>query len=138
MNQLAASFAALETLCAQQLGVTVYYVADAAATSNRKPLAIPGSIPGSWVQMEVVESSLGGQAENYTGELGANADVLTGEVPPTRIFVARASLFATPPTIDGRLIVKATGQNFAIENVDPAHELSDQPMMYRLACRALN
>ncbi len=140
MDLGAALFAGLENFTASRLGVSAYFVRGIANEINRGLLALPledEPVPATWKEIVLVETSTA-QAENFSGLLESNPDVLTGERPTERAFIVRQFYFAEPPTIDDRIILIATGQNLSIAGVDPESELEKSAMVYRLLCRVLD
>lgn len=139
MNPTAALFLGLQNFTASRLPILAYFVPGAVVAVNSKPLLIPEKpdpIPADWKEIALVETSVS-DAENFTGLLANNPEVLTGEIPSERAFIVRQFYFTTKPTIDDRLILRATGENFAITNVDSLAEIGDVPNVYRFICRAL-
>lgn len=140
MQFLDAVFTGLENFAASRLGIQAYFIPGASLTYNRQVLIIPtppDPVDNAWRLISLVETKLN-PAENFTGLLENNPDVLTGENPAERAFIVRQFEFNEPPTIDDRLILLATGQNFSISNVDSVAEIGATGIAYRLICRALN
>ncbi len=133
-----ALFTRLERFTATRLGMTAYFVPNAAFDNNRGTLAIPDKpdVPASWVEV-VLDEVEPTRAENFTGLLGSNPDVLTGEIPTERAFLVQAFYFTEPPTIDDRIIIQATGQNYSIAGVDAVNEIGATVAVFRLLCRVL-
>ena len=140
MNLGAALVMGIHNFAASRTGKSAYFVPGAALESNRRVLALPSEpdveVPPTWKQIKLVETKLS-NAENITGLLENNPDVLTGETPGERAFIVQQYFFTEPPTIDDRIIMIATGQNFSITNVDPLAEFERFSTVYRLVCRAL-
>jgi hypothetical protein len=135
-----ALFQGAENFVATRQGIEAFFVLDDASTHNRKPLFIPldpTEVSPEWKTVTLVETEPE-RAENFTGLLESNPDVLTGEIPAQRAFVVQQYFFNQMPTIDDRIIIKASGENFSIAGVDVVGEIGASASVYRLLCRSLN
>lgn len=127
--------AGLENLCAENLGKQAWLCRGAALTFNMQRIEL-ANLPVNAEAITLVETAYN-KANKWSGLLDGNPDTLVGEPPNLRAFVVRVSEVGTQLTVDDRLVMVATGQNFAVVGCDPEGELGESVFTYRVTCKAI-
>jgi hypothetical protein len=137
-------FANVEKFVLPRFGFVAYLVRGEVGTFDRVPIALPDPIPDDWLSVNVLEEvapgqPFGNQFSTETGGMGSNADEAPGERRDLRVFrvLGTQELFDAPPTDRDRLIVAATGENWAITKPGTLDIVGQTQITFLLTCREL-